>query len=329
MHPAFSVIFLSTLIGVGQGLFLALYTGQLYSFFDLLPMQNSHSFYAAGSAIALAFLGSGLIASFFHLGHPERAWRAAAKWRTSWLSREVIVLPAFMGMVLLYGGAHWFDWHMPLFGIPGGRHVETTLILGALGTLLCFVLFFSTAMIYACLRFLQEWHTPLTVINYTLLGGASGFVLASFFAALMAPELTGFYTGWAIILTALAFISRSASLLRNARLRPKSSMRTAIGIKHPHIVQKSQGAMGGSFNTREFFHGKSKSFMRAIKPAFLMLTFFLPLALLMLGVAVTGQAGTLLLAMAFVLQYIGLLAERWFFFAEANHPQNLYYQTIS
>ena len=31
MHPAFSVIFLTTLIGAGQGLFLALYTGQLYS----------------------------------------------------------------------------------------------------------------------------------------------------------------------------------------------------------------------------------------------------------------------------------------------------------
>jgi DMSO reductase anchor subunit len=35
-----------------------------------------------------------------------------------------------------------------------------------------------------------------------------------------------------------------------------------------------------------------------------------------------------LLGLAFILQYIGLLAERWFFFAQANHPQNLYYQTI-
>jgi DMSO reductase anchor subunit len=34
------------------------------------------------------------------------------------------------------------------------------------------------------------------------------------------------------------------------------------------------------------------------------------------------------LALAFVVQYLGLLAERWFFFAQANHPQNLYYQTI-
>jgi DMSO reductase anchor subunit len=28
-------------------------------------------------------------------------------------------------------------------------------------------------------------------------------------------------------------------------------------------------------------------------------------------------------------QYLGLLAERWYFFAEANHPQNIYYQAMS
>ncbi|MBI4938350.1 MAG: dimethyl sulfoxide reductase anchor subunit [Nitrosomonadales bacterium] len=329
MHPAFSVIFLTTLIGVGQGLFLALYTGQLYAFFDLLPVQDSRSYYAAGSALALAFLCAGLIASFFHLGHPERAWRAAAQWRTSWLSREVIVLPAFMGIVLLYGGAHLFCWHAPLFELPGERHVDSALVLGALGTALCFALFVCTAMVYACLRLLQEWHTPLTVINYILLGGASGFVLASAFSAMAAPQLSGFHAGWAMILTLLAFIGRAASLLRNARLKPKSTIRTAIGVKHPRIAQKTQGAMGGSFNTREFFHGKNPTFMRAIKPAFLALAFVAPLVLLAASLSVSRLSGPLLLWLAFILQYAGLLAERWFFFAEANHPQNLYYQTVS
>jgi DMSO reductase anchor subunit len=32
---------------------------------------------------------------------------------------------------------------------------------------------------------------------------------------------------------------------------------------------------------------------------------------------------------AFAVQYAGLLLERWFFFAQANHPQNLYYQVVS
>ncbi|MCZ7655829.1 MAG: hypothetical protein M5R42_18520 [Rhodocyclaceae bacterium] len=135
-------------------------------------------------------------------------------------------------------------------------------------------------MIYACLRFLQEWHTPLTVINYTLFGGASGFLLASGLASIMAPEMTRFYAGWTLILVLLALVGRAASLLRNARLKPKSSMRTAIGVKHPRIVQKAQGAMGGSFNTREFFHGQSAALLRQVKWVFLILVFPLPVNLL-------------------------------------------------
>jgi DMSO reductase anchor subunit len=47
-----------------------------------------------------------------------------------------------------------------------------------------------------------------------------------------------------------------------------------------------------------------------------------------LAVAVLKSAPAFVIA-AFVAQYAGLLAERWFFFAEARHPQNLYYQAMS
>ena len=210
-----------------------------------------------------------------------------------------------------------------MVSVSGGVAIDLSIVLGPFGTLLAFALFVCTGMIYACLRFLREWHSPLTVINYTLLGSASGFTLAAAFSAMTAPSEAGFFAGWAIIITLLAFAGRGASLVRNARLKPKSTIQTAIGIKHPHIVQRSQGSMGGSFNTREFFHGRSAAFLRAIKPAFLLLAFALPLALLALGMLTHT-----LLGVAFILQYIGLLAERWFFFAQANHPQNLYYQTI-
>jgi len=49
---------------------------------------------------------------------------------------------------------------------------------------------------------------------------------------------------------------------------------------------------------------------------------------LILLIAGLAAQATSLLFTAFVVQYIGLLAERWFFFAQANHPQNLYYQTV-
>jgi len=326
MRPAFSVIFLTTLIGAGQGLFLALYTVQIYALFQLLPPPEARSFYGFGSLVSVLVLAAGLLASFFHLGHPERAWRTATQWRTSWLSRKVIVLPAFIATTLLYGLAHWTNWRPSIASLPSGGLIDATILLGALGTVLAFALFICTAMIYACLPFLREWHSPLTVLNFILLGGASGFTLATWFAAYAAPQVVGFLTGWALILTVLGFAGRTWSLIRNARLRPRSTIQTAIGVKHPKLAQKSQGAMGGSFNTREFFHGASASTMRALLWGFPLLAFALPAVLLALGLAIDSAVAY---SSAFVIQYLGLLAERWMFFAQAKHPQNLYYQTVS
>jgi DMSO reductase anchor subunit len=313
MHPAASVILFTTLIGAGQGLFLALFGAEMAAARGVLAAQDGQRFFAAGSALSLALLGSGLIASFFHLGHPERAWRAVAMWRTSWLSREVIVLPVFMAVVFGYGAAHYFG--------TGG-----TIAIGAIGVVLCFALFVCTAMIYACLKFLQEWHTPLTLLNYALLGCASGLTLAAAFAAAVGSEAAGPFGAWAVLLTLAAFAGRVASLVRNARLKPKSTLQSAIGVAHPRIVQKAQGSMGGSFNTREFFHGRTPSVVRSVKWVFLVLAFPVPV---MLVAAAAPATDPVLLAAAFAVQYAGLLAERWFFFAQANHPQNLYYQTIS
>ena len=313
MNPAFSVVFLTTLIGAGQGLFLALFGAELAARWSATPMPDEHGFFALGSTLVVVLGGLGLLASFFHLGRPERAWRAAAMWRTSWLSREVIVLPAFIAASGLYGLAHFLGWRL-------------TATIGAVGTVLCLALFVCTGMIYVCIKFLQEWSTPLTVVNFLVLGTASGMTLAAAFSAFAAPGLALDFGVIAALLTVTGLLTRSAALARNARLRPKSTLQTAIGIRHPRIVQKSQGFMGGSFNTREFFHGQTRVVLRQVKWSFILLTFVAPIGLLALA---SREPTPILLVAAFVCQFIGLLAERWYFFAEANHPQNLYYQTIS
>ena len=312
MNPAFSVIFLTTLSGAGQGLFLALFVIEAVAAAGVVN-PPAPVFYWTGSVLALLLLAGGLLASFFHLGHPERAWRAAAMWRTSWLSREVIVLPAFMAVVAAYGWAHWQ-------GLPG------TLALGVAGVVLCLGLFLCTGMIYACIKFLQEWATPLTLVNFTILGCASGVTLAAALAGQRGEVFTACIGVWAIALTLTGLVTRVAALWRNAGLKPRSSLQTAIGINHPKIAQKSQGFMGGSFNTREFFHGRTPGALRAVKWVFLAGAFVIPALLLAVALAVPAPA---LLWLAFVVQFGGLIAERWFFFAQANHPQNIYYQTIS
>ncbi len=326
MRPALSVILLTTLLGAGQGLFLAMVTHQTYALFGVLSPGGSRGLYGPAAAVSLALLLAGLVASFFHLGRPERAWRSAAMWRTSWLSREVIVLPALMGAVFLYAAAHLTGFNPVLARLPGGVAIDASMAIGVAGAALAFALFVCTGMIYACLKFLREWHSPLTVANYILLGTASGFTAAAALATVLAPGEANFFAGWALVFTALGAASRGASLVRNARLRPVSTLQTAIGVRHPAIRQISQGFTAGSYNTHEFFHGQAASLVRSVKWMFLAAAFVVPAALL---AAHLGNGSHALLAAAIAIQMAGLMAERWFFFAEANHPQNLYYQAVA
>ena len=86
MNPAYSVIFFTTASGAGYGLLIWL--GVASVFFD---MPAHRWFGLAAFAVALALITVGLLASTFHLGHPERAWRGLTQWRSSWLSREGVV----------------------------------------------------------------------------------------------------------------------------------------------------------------------------------------------------------------------------------------------
>jgi sulfite dehydrogenase (quinone) subunit SoeC len=310
MKPAASIILFTTLAGAAQGMAVVL---ALATLAGIAP--------ASGLALMLwtatGMLVVSLIASFFHLGHPARAWRAVLMWRTSWMSREVIVLPLFIGIV----GA----WAIVAGQAPAGHPAHTALawivIAGAIA------LWYCTAMIYACIRFIQEWAHPLTVINYTALGIASGVVTCGALAVLAGEgDFARRLVPWALASTALAWFTRAISLARNARLKPRSTVQSATGIRSDRLVQKSMGMTGGSFNTREFFHGASLHAYRAAKAGFQVLAFLLPLALLawaLLG----GPPVAWLLALA--AQALGMLVERWFFFAQARHPQNIYYQVVS
>ena len=86
------------------------------------------------------------------------------------------------------------------------------------------------------------------------------------------------------------------------------------------------GMSAGSFNTREFFHGATQLAMKNARRTMLLMGFALPAALMAWGL--TSQTGLPWIIAALV-QAPGLLAERWFFFAQARHPQNLYYQVVS
>ena len=269
-------------------------------------------FFVAGALAAVVLSGLGLVASFFHLGHPERAWRAASRWRTSWLSREVIALPAFIGGVTAYGAAHAFGW-------------TTSPWLGFLTLVACIALFVCTGMVYACIRFLQEWASPLTLVNFFLLGPPP--------AARSRPcSRHGSRRRWS----------------RCARRRPSPRHRGAGGSRGLARAQRTLAAQilaadgdrhqapahraeSAGLHGRLLQHARVLS--RRIEGQAARDQVGVPGADLSRAGALAargnGQRRTVRYGLAFFVQYTGLLAERWFFFAQANHPQNLYYQAIS
>lgn len=311
MHPAFSILFFTTLAGSAQGLVVAL------ALVSVLGVAMAPGFLLTALLVAELLLLAGLAASFLHLGHKMRAWRAALMWRTSWMSREVIVLPAVIVLVGLWALAVWAGPH----ATPWSRLLPLLAIVGAV------LLWYCTAMIYACLRFIEEWAHPLTIINFTLIGLASGLLLACALAALAgATDLLAATGRSALAATIAAWIARFASLRRNAGIRHQSTLQSATGLPAPELAQKSMGMSAGAFNTREFFHGASQAAMANARIGFQLLAFAVPS--LLMAWALHSHAGWPWVA-AVLVQAPGLLAERWVFFAQAKHPQNLYYQVVS
>ena len=308
MNPAFSVVLFTTLAGAAQGLVVAL------ALATLCGIQTPPVFAGRVLAIAGVMLVIGLLSSFGHLGRKERAWRAVLMWRSSWLSRECIVLPVFIAWVALW----WFT--LPF--------VATPVVIPLIALLLAALLWLCTAKIYACLRFIQEWAQPLTLVNFVLIGMASGALLASALAATSAePALLSVTGPAALVLTLAAWATRALSLRYNAALKHQSTLQSATGIHSTTLVQKSMGMSAGAFNTREFFHGRTLAALGQVKLAFQLLGFALPAAIV--AVALASGSSALAWWFAVAVQAPGLLAERWFFFAQAKHPQNLYYQVVS
>ena len=309
MHPAFSILFFTTLAGSAQGLVVALAMSRL------LGVVMAPGFLLQSLAIAELLLLAGLGASFLHLGRKTRAWRAVLMWRTSWMSREVIILPAFIAWV-----AGWWLAESSAVGEPWCTLLPILAVAGAVA------LWYCTAMIYACLRFIEEWAHPLTIVNFTLIGLSSGLLLACALGVLASEAaLVQAATPWALLLTLLAWATRTLALRRNAGLRHKSTLQSATGIQAPKLVQTSMGMSAGSFNTREFFHGAKLATVQNVKLGFIWLAFAVPVLMLMLALATHSSLPLLLAVLA---QAPGLIAERWFFFAQAKHPQNLYYQVV-
>ena len=156
MHPAPSIIVFTTFSGLGFGLMAMLGLG---------AGKGEGWIAATFCALALGLAGAGLLASLFHLGQPSRFLKAFSQWRSSWLSREALLAVA----TLLVFGAY-----AALWSLAGLRLAA----LGLLAAALAVATVFATSMIYAQMKSVPRWRSPLTPAIFLFASLSGGALLA-------------------------------------------------------------------------------------------------------------------------------------------------------
>jgi DMSO reductase anchor subunit len=287
MHPAPSVILFSTLSGLGFGLLAFLGFG--------MPASTgwvAFVFYLLGYLLAVG----GLIASTFHLGHPERALKAFKQWRSSWRSREGICAVAALLIMGLYAiGAIFFDQLWSLVGIIGG--------------ILSILTVFTTSMIYTQIKTVPRWHnvtTPIMFLSICIAGGA-----------LMAGQVS-----LAMPLLAIAGIAQIAHWVLGDKALAKSgtTLATATGLGARGDVRAFEPPhTGTNYLLKEFVYVIGRKHAAKLRVVAIVLMVGLPLILL------TLSHSHILAGLAVISHLVGVFAARWLFFAEAEHVVGLYY----
>jgi len=310
MHPAFSVIFFTTISGAGYGL-LALTS--LLATLDRLPADRW--FGLAGLGLGLAAVSIGLLFSTFHLGHPERAWRALSQWRSSWLSREGLIacitfLPAglfALGWVLLQ--THDGVW--AAFGLA-------TFLL-SLATIAC------TAMIYASLKPIPRWSNGWTLPVYLALGLMTGALWLN--ALALAFGFGDPLQAWIALGLILVATAVKLGYWRHIdAASPRSTAETATGLGALGKVRLFEAPHSGeNYLMREMGFRIARKHATKLRRIALLLAFGLPLLLTLLLLVLSPAAGIAVAFLAAISGMIGVFVERWLFFAQARHAVTLYY----
>jgi sulfite dehydrogenase (quinone) subunit SoeC len=308
MHPALSVIIFTTTSGAGYGLLV--WYGLMSAF---VPGERVVALVVL--PLALVLVTAGLLSSTFHLGRPERAWRALSQWRTSWLSREgicsfVTYIPA--GLLMLA----WI-------ASPAPRSFAVAL--GLLMACASLVTIYCTAMIYASLKTVHQWCNPYVVPNYLALGLYSGGLVLAAVLHLLGRDLLS--VDLVTVIVGLVALAGKLSYWRFiATTRHPSTAESATGLgqfgkvslfEAPHTEE--------NYLMREMGFTIARKHAAKLRRLSLVALFAAPLFLVMIAIVAGGLVATAAMWIAVLFAAFGVFVERWLFFAEARHVVTLFY----
>lgn len=314
MHPAKSVIAFTTSTGAGYGLLIFMIALNMAG---LLPSDATFALFGFG--LAFVMISVGLMASTFHLGHPERAWRALTQWRSSWLSREGVMAILAYGPTGLYG----LVWYMS----PETLTTPLMMAVGIAGIVSCLVTVYCTSMIYASLKAIFSWSNSWVPTSYLVLSLMTGALLCDLFAYAFGFSSTVLDIAVLVLLVAGMLVKLGYWKYVSQTVNP-STPETAIGLP---TSQGGKVRVLESSHTEDNYLLKEMGFAVARKHAAklrmiaIVAGFVLPVFLVWCSSVLSASIAVYPLYSAVFVCAIGIVTERWLFFAEAKHAVMMYY----
>ncbi len=310
MHPAYSVIFFTTASGAGYGLLIL---AAIFAVSGLMPAATWLGFVTTG--LALGLIAGGLLSSTFHLGHPERAWRALTQWRSSWLSREGVLA------VLTFVPAGLFAIGWVFLG-------TTTGLLGwmaALAAVLALATVISASMIYASLITIRQWNNGIVPVAYVVLGLMSGALLLEAVTRLFGVHARHFDVV-ALALLAAGWVVKLAYWHSVDNGRSKTTLASATGLgRFGSVRLLEQPHTEENFLMQEMGYVVARKHAQRLRAIAQLTLFVVPLAATIAALFVASGLAMVLALVAVASLAVGLLTERWLVFAAAKHHCNGYY----
>ena len=303
MHPAFSVLIFTVTSGAGYGLLAWLGAGQLLGYTQAYMVGQQVTL----GVIAMVLVSIGLASSTLHLANPKNAWRSFSRFRTSWLSREAVFAILLYPVAALYAAAIFWQW-------------SSIDIFAGLSILLALVTLFSTSMIYASLKTIRQWNTPMVpalFMAYALMSGGLLFLAVNSFFGVLSPQLLAVVMGLVVITLALKLVYFFW------QGKPQgATIQTATGFSQASVRLLDAGHSAPTFLNREFGYQVAADSLLRLRIVMILVTFIVPFGFVFWVFG--GTARVELLALAWLIMMAGLLLERWLFFAEARHVVRLY-----
>lgn len=308
MHPAFSVIFFTTLSGMGYGLWF------FVSYQSLLGGSEYAKSNTAALLLGFILVSGGLLSSTLHLGKPLRAWRAFSQWRTSWLSREGVFAIACFIPAIIWIAQHYLQRDFIPYSV-----LSVFLAILSVATVAC------TAMIYASLKPIPAWRHDYVVPVYLLFALLTGGLLATAVSPAQ-PRSSVELSSFGFILLAILLAVMKKRYWKDIDSQTLPSRASALGLKQDQIVSVFERPhTEANYLTTEMGFVLARKHSQKLRVISIILFAWLPILFCVAALMLPLAFARYLMLAAVVFAYLGAVVERWLFFAEAKHAVMQYY----